>query len=215
MLVLDNLSCGYNKQLPLLEHVNYEFKSGVFYALTGKEGSGKTMLLSILGGLHSPLGGQIYFKKKNIEKMGLQAYRRHHAGFIFKKNNLIPYLSALQNVVVAMDIASPTSKHKNELARSILKQLGIEGHDANKKITLLSGIEQQRVAIAREVASGKDILLGDELMGNNDGQSVNEVVDTLATLAHDYQKCVVIITHSKELAKKADKVIILKNGSIL
>lgn len=174
------------------------------YAILGPSGCGKTTLLSLLGGLDSSSSGQILYQGEDIAKTGLADHRRSHVAFIFQSYNLIDYLTPVENVAL-------TAKHP---PLPILEQLGLTAEEAKRNVLKLSGGQQQRVAIARALASDAQVILADEPTGNLDEDTAAEITDILKDSAHKSGKCVVIVTHSNELAKEADVVFRLRKGDL-
>lgn len=192
----------------ILDHVNYAFEEGVFYAILGESGSGKTTFLSLLAGLDAPVAGEITFRDKSVSEIGYEKYRRNDIGIVFQSYNLIPYLTGVENVLVSMSATdNELPKDKRQYAFELLASLGINETKAKRRINRLSGGEQQRVAIARALATQVDILLADEPTGNLDESIGRMIVDIFSELAHEKNKCVIVVTHSKELADRADRIL--------
>lgn len=204
ILETENLRYAYGKHTVLRE-VCIQLELGKMYAILGSSGCGKTTLLSLLGGLDSPAGGQILYQGRDIAKTGLANHRRSHVAFIFQSYNLIDYLTPLENVAL-------TAKHP---PLPILEQLGLTAEEAKRNVLKLSGGQQQRVAIARALASDAQVILADEPTGNLDEDTASEITAILKESAHKSGKCVVIVTHSNELAKEADIVFNLKKGELM
>lgn len=196
---------SYDNKRTVLKSVNAEFEAGKMYAIVGPSGCGKTTFLSLLGGLDSPMGGQILFDGQDIEKIGLAAHRRNDVAFIFQSYNLIDYLTPQENVAL-------TSKMP---PLSILERVGLTEEESKRNVLKLSGGQQQRVAIARALASDAGIILADEPTGNLDEDTAAEITAILKECAHQMNKCVVIVTHSGDLAKQADVILRLKKGELL
>jgi putative ABC transport system ATP-binding protein len=204
ILEMVDLKYAYEKNRTVLKGITANMETGKMYAILGPSGCGKTTLLSLLGGLDSPTGGQILFEGQDIAKTGLAGHRKSHVAFIFQNYNLIDYMTPAENV-------SLTSK---QAPLPILERLGLTKEECKRNVLKLSGGQQQRVAIARALASDVKVLLADEPTGNLDEDTAKEITGILLESAHDYQKCVVIVTHSNELAKRADVVFRLKRGMI-
>ena len=206
MLELKNVSYYYKSQKDktILDHVSYEFKNGVMYAVLGSSGSGKTTLLSLLAGLDVPVDGTVCVAGKDIMQKGLNAHRRDHVSLVFQNYNLIDYLTPVENVKLGGKAD----------AENLLAQMGIDELQRRRNVMQLSGGQQQRVAIARALASKAPILLADEPTGNLDEDTANEIISIFQQLAHEQGKCVIVVTHSKELAEQADVVLRLKKGKI-
>lgn len=206
MLELKNVSYYYKSQKDktILDHVSYEFKNGVMYAILGSSGSGKTTLLSLLAGLDVPVDGTVCVAGKDIMQKGLNAHRRDHVSLVFQNYNLIDYLTPVENVKLGGKAD----------AENLLAQMGIDELQRRRNVMQLSGGQQQRVAIARALASKAPILLADEPTGNLDEDTANEIISIFQQLAHEQGECVIVVTHSKELAEQADVVLWLKKGKI-
>ena len=203
-LELKNVEYAYNKGKNVLNHINAKFESGNVYAIVGASGGGKTTLLSLIGGLDVPTGGEIMLQEKKINEIGLEDYRRDHVSFIFQSYNLIDYMTPIENVNL-------TSKVD---AIPILEHVGLTKEQAKRNVLQLSGGQQQRVAIARALASDAKILLADEPTGNLDEETAMNIVALLKKSAYEHQKCVIIVTHSPDIAKQADVVYSLKKGDL-
>ncbi len=206
VLKLENIGYSYDKKTKVLSDVSYEFEKGKIYAIVGKSGAGKTTLLSLISGLTSPHDGKIYFEDKDIAKIDKYNYRSKFVGVIFQSFNLLPHLNAVENVILSMDVAKMKIKNKREYALDILKKVDLDGEKAKRRILKLSGGEQQRVAIARALSYNPDIILADEPTGNLDGVTSEEVISIFRRLANEEDKCIIIVTHSPEVAKAADAV---------
>jgi putative ABC transport system ATP-binding protein len=214
MLKVENLKYHYidgDKKREILKGIDYEFDKGKLYAIKGPSGSGKTTFLSLIAGLDVQKEGTIKLNDKDIKDMGLTNYRKEKVSIVFQSYNLINYMTALENIVSAMEISGNT-KNKKEIALNKLKEVGLDEIKGSRLINKLSGGEQQRVAIARSIATNPDIILADEPTGNLDNNTETEIVDIFKKLAHDQNKCVIVVTHSNELADQADVLIKLKDG---
>ncbi len=201
------------KMRTVLKDINIDFEEGKFYAILGASGSGKTTLLSLLSGLDTVQDGGILFEGKDIKDIGYTKYRKENVNVIFQSYNLINYMTALQNVMVAMDIKKVGYKNKKEKAYEILESLGIDKDTADRDVLKISGGEQQRTAIARALVHDSKVILADEPSGNLDDYTENEIVKIFKNLA-DQGKCVIIVTHSSNVAKHADKIYEIKKGKI-
>ena len=206
MLELKDVSYYYKSQKDktILNHVTYQFKKGVMYAILGSSGSGKTTLLSLLAGLDVPVEGTVCVAGEDILQRGLNAHRKDHVSLVFQNYNLIDYLTPVENVKLGGKVD----------AEELLAQMGIDEAQRKRNVMQLSGGQQQRVAIARALASKAPILLADEPTGNLDEDTANEIISIFQKLAHEQEKCVVVVTHSRELAEQADIVLRLKKGKI-
>lgn len=207
ILTLQDVSFRYNPSSDfVLEDINFSFEEGKMYAIVGKSGAGKTTLLSLLSGLARPTSGQILYKENDLKKVDPYWYRSHEVGIIFQSYNLLPHLTALENVMLSMNIAGDHSKGKKDAAISLLEKVGIDKQKAQERILHLSGGEQQRVAITRALSFGPSILLADEPTGNLDSETQSEIVGIFKSLAHQEGKCIILVTHSSEVAKAADQI---------
>ena len=207
VIQLENVTFTYDTQTTVLNGLNYSFDAGKIYAVTGRSGAGKTTLLSLLSGLASPTGGSIYYQNKDIEGIDKYDYRSKNVGVVFQSFNLIYNLSAVENIVLSMDIAGVkgNDKQKKENARALLQSVGITGEEAERRVLKLSGGQQQRVAIARALSYNPDVILADEPTGNLDEQTQDEILAILKDLAAQ-GKCVIVVTHSPAVAAAADEV---------
>lgn len=212
ILSVRNVSYSYpdgNKMRGILSRVSYNFEKGKFYSILGVSGSGKTTFLSLISGLDSPMDGGIFYEGKNIEEIGLEKYRKNDIGIVFQNYNLIPYLNGYQNVLVAMGISDNTDKATmKQDAFQYLESVGIDKETALRKVNQLSGGEQQRVAIARALSTDISILMADEPTGNLDKETAQTIIEIFKRLAHEEDKCIIVVTHSDMIANQSD--IILK-----
>ena len=195
---------SYDNKRNVLKGVSAELDAGKMYAILGPSGCGKTTLLSLLGGLDNPIEGQILFEGQDIETAGLAAHRKNNVAFIFQSYNLIDYLTPKENVAL-------TSKLPPQ---PVLERLGLTEEESKRNVLKLSGGQQQRVAIARALASDAKVILADEPTGNLDEDTAAEITVILKECAHLMNKCVVIVTHSNELAKQADVIMKLQKGEL-
>ena len=186
--------------------MNYNFECGKIYAIKGKSGSGKTTLLSLLSGLEKCTEGSIYFEDKSLNKMDLDTYRNSHIGIIFQSYNLLPHLTASENIILSMDISKMKVINKKQKAVELLKSVGLTEAHADRMILKLSGGEQQRVAIARSLSYNSKMILADEPTGNLDKDTEDEILKIFKKLAKEENKCVIIVTHSQNVCDIADVV---------
>lgn len=203
-LELQNVSYSYEKGKPVLSNISIALEAGKLYAVLGPSGSGKTTLLSLLGGLDTPAQGEVLFDGENIMAKGLEYHRRNHISLIFQSYNLIDYMTPTENVQL-------TAKQD---AASVLERLGLKKDEISRNVLKLSGGQQQRVAIARALASDAPVILADEPTGNLDEAAAREITAVLRESAHIFGKCVVVVTHSGEVAKQADVVLEIKGGHL-
>ena len=203
-LELKNVSYAYEKGKAVLQNVSAELETGKMYAILGPSGSGKTTLLSLLGGLDVPTQGSVLFDGEDIAAKGLEHHRRNHISLIFQSYNLIDYMTPVENVRLTAKLDAAT----------ILERLGLEQDEITRNVLKLSGGQQQRVAIARALASDAPVILADEPTGNLDADTAEEITAILKESAHAFGKCVVVVTHSGEVAKQADVVLEIKRGHL-
>ena len=203
-LELKNVSYAYEKSKAVLQNVSAELETGKMYAILGPSGSGKTTLLSLLGGLDVPTQGSVLFDGEDITAKGLEHHRRNHISLIFQSYNLIDYMTPVENVRLTAKLD----------AAPILERLGLEQDEITRNVLKLSGGQQQRVAIARALASDAPVILADEPTGNLDADTAEEITAILKESAHAFGKCVVVVTHSGEVAKQADVVLEIKRGHL-
>lgn len=205
ILEIKNVTYNYSNSNELvLSKVNQKFEIGKFYAIIGKSGAGKSTLLSLLAGLDKPQKGQILFKGNDIEKDGYTNHRKNNISLVFQNYNLIDYLTPLENVRLVNKNASET----------ILFELGLDKSQINRNVMKLSGGQQQRVAIARALVSEAPIILADEPTGNLDVDTAGEIIEILKKLAKKRNKCVIVVTHSKEVANSADIILELRDRKL-
>lgn len=200
----------------ILKDISCGFERGKFYTILGESGSGKTTFLSLLSALDEPKSGEVFYDSEDIKKIGLESYRRNKVGIIFQSYNLIPYMTGIENVRVAMSITeNKLPENQVEVAYNLLDYIGIDKTKADRTVNKLSGGEQQRIAIARSLATNVDVILADEPTGNLDEDMENEIVEIFKKLAHEHNKCVIVVTHSHDIAKQSDISITLKKGKFL
>ncbi|MGX7417593.1 ABC transporter ATP-binding protein [Carnobacterium gallinarum] len=200
----------------ILKDTNCMFEKGKFYTILGQSGSGKTTFLSLISALDQPKSGEIFYDQKNIETIGLENYRRNQIGIVFQSYNLIPYLTAVENVLLPMAITDNQLPAEQLLvAYNLLDYIGIGKSKADRTVNRLSGGEQQRVAIARAIATNVEVILADEPTGNLDEEMEQEIVRIFKELAHKHQKCVIVVTHSNEIALQSDETFYLQKGNLI
>lgn len=205
VLSMNKVSYQYKEaRQSVLSQIDQEFEAGKFYAIIGKSGSGKSTLLSLLAALDNPTSGKILFEGEDIQEKGDSYHRKHHISLVFQNYNLIDYLTPLENI----RLVNP------QATKEILLQLGLEESHVNRNVLKLSGGQQQRVAIARSLVSEAPIILADEPTGNLDEQTAGEIIDVLKALAKERQKCVIVVTHSKEVANAADTILELRETKL-
>lgn len=204
ILELKDLCYSYDGTHPVLDKLNFTFEKGKLYAIVGRSGAGKTTLLSLLSGLTVPTSGKILFDGKDVSTIDRYKYRSQYVGVVFQGFNLLPQLTAVENVELSMDIAGIKDKQKHQHAMELLDKVEMDESKAKRRVLKLSGGEQQRVAIARALAYNPDIILADEPTGNLDMETQEEVMDIFYRLAREENKCVIIVTHSPAVANSVD-----------
>ncbi|MGW6457608.1 ABC transporter ATP-binding protein [Streptomyces sp. NPDC055078] len=203
-----------NRKRTVLKGVSYAFEPGRMYAVIGPSGSGKTTLLSLASGLDSPSNGTVRFRGQDVMELGLGRYRNRHVATVFQSLNLLTYMTAVQNITSAMEITGVRRGNKKRRAVELLELLGVDAADHHRRTLQLSGGQQQRVAIARALACEVDILFADEPTGSLDHETAAGIIAVFQKLAHDDGKCVVVVTHSREVADASDEVLQLKRGKL-
>ena len=206
LLQLQDLTYRYkNTAEAVLYQINYHFEAGKFYSIIGESGAGKSTLLSLLAGLDSPVEGSILFQGEDIRKKGYSYHRMHHISLVFQNYNLIDYLSPLENIRLVNKKAS----------KDTLLELGLDESQIKRNVLQLSGGQQQRVAIARSLVSEAPVILADEPTGNLDPKTAGDIIELLKSLAHKTGKCVIVVTHSKEVAQASDITLELKDKKLI
>lgn len=215
ILNLENISYRYkNAQGAAVSGITYAFEEGKVYAIIGPSGSGKSTLLSLLAGLDSPTEGGVFFQGESLARLDLDRYRRESVSMIFQAFHLFPLLTVMENVCFPMELRKVAPKDAKPYAASLLEGVGITKEQMGRFPSKLSGGEQQRVAIARSLASGARVILGDEPTGNLDGVNTQNIIDILGSLAHEKGYCVIIVTHDTEVAEAADVALRMKDGEL-
>lgn len=212
VLTIKNLSYSYqngDRTQKVLNDINVEFESGKVYAIVGESGSGKTTFLSLLSALDKLQDGDIKFNSKSLREITGQEFRLKYVNIVFQSYNLIKYMTAAENVEVASDFDNKKIDPNKYLAK-----VGITEEEGKRLVNKLSGGQQQRVAIARALASNSPIIMADEPTGNLDEDTEDKIIDIFKDLAHKEDKIVIIVTHSREVAKRADKVLTLRRGHL-
>ena len=211
-LVLKDLRYSYSSpsgEYEVLKGINAEFQAGKIYAIVGESGSGKTTLLSLISALDAIREGDILYNNCSVKKIGSSKFRLKYINIVFQSFNLIKYMTAKENVEIAIDF-----DHKKSDPYEFLSQVGLGKREGDSLINKLSGGQQQRVAIARAIASASPIIVADEPTGNLDEDTETKIIDTFKSLAHKDNKIVIIVTHSKQVARHADKIFKLSKGKL-
>lgn len=213
ILKLENISYRYKdakKDEYVLKNINYDFELGKTYAIKGKSGSGKTTLLSLISGLETNYEGFITYNGENLKNIDLDKYRNTYIGIVFQSYNLLPHLNAIENIILSMEINGKKYENKKEKALELMKSVGLTTNLATRRVLKLSGGEQQRIAIARSLSYNPSIIIADEPTGNLDKETEDEILKIFSDLAHTKNKCVIIVTHSKNVCDNVDIVYDLK-----
>ncbi len=201
-------------KLTILQGVNFQVNQGEMVAIVGASGSGKTTMLGIIGGLDVPTSGQVFINGQDISKLKekqLARVRNRTIGFVFQFFNLVPTLSAVENVMLPIQFDKKPQFRPEDRAKELLELVGL-GHRLNNKPNQLSGGEQQRVAIARALANQPALLLGDEPTGNLDSQRSQEILELLTELRQRLGLTVCIVTHDSKIAAMCDRMVTMKDG---
>jgi putative ABC transport system ATP-binding protein len=201
-----------------LHAVSFSVDTGQFASIIGKSGSGKSTLLSLLGALDTPTGGEINVDDVNIAKLSAKQqtdYRSKKIGFVFQHYNLIPNLSALENVMLALEFGGMPASERKSRASELLEEVGIDAEQQRRKPSRLSGGQQQRVSIARALANHPAVILADEPTGNLDSETGKKIFDLLHNLSRSENTTIIAVTHDLEIAGKTDKTFHLKDGRLV
>ncbi len=209
ILKTENVSYRYKdaeKGDYVLKNISFDFQAGKVYAIKGKSGSGKTTLLSLISGLEKDYEGSITFNGKELRELDLDVYRSRDIGIVFQSYNLLPHLTAIENIILSMNVSNLKLSNKKEKAIELMKSVGLNENQKDRRILKLSGGEQQRVAIARSLSYNPKIILADEPTGNLDKETENDILKILIDLAKEQNKCIIIVTHSENVCNQADIV---------
>lgn len=220
MINVKNLSKTFTtagNNVRALQDVSFSVPDGQFVSIVGKSGSGKSTLLSLLGALDTPDGGSISVGEKDITKLSDRAlikYRCEKIGFVFQGYNLVPNLTALENVMLPLEFANYKPANRRARALELLVQVGLEEHEMSRKPGKLSGGQQQRVAIARALANKPSLILADEPTGNLDSSTGKMIFDLLHGLAKTQNTTIIVVTHDLDIAGKTDATFQLHDGKL-
>ena len=218
ILELDKVVYEYSNKYQTVKAVNeisYDFQKGRFYAIVGKSGSGKTTLLSLLAGLDVPKEGAVSYMGKPTKEMDRDRYRREDVAVIYQDFNLFPLLTVVENVMYPLQLKGMNEKQAMHIASEKINAVGMDENFYKRFPSMLSGGEQQRIAIARALASGAQIILADEPTGNLDTENGNNIIDILKKLAHDDGYCVIVVTHDLGISADADEVLNMRDGKLI
>lgn len=217
ILDVKNVSYEYRNKYRTVKAVNgidYSFDAGKFYAIVGASGCGKTTFLSLLAGLDAPTGGDVIYASGSTKSIDRDDLRRDDVAVIYQSFNLFPLLTVLENVMYPLSLHKTPKKEARQIAKEKLAAVGLTPEFHKRFPSMLSGGEQQRVAIARSLAAGGSVILADEPTGNLDAENSRNIIDILKRLAHDESYCVIVVTHDSAVASCADEVIKLRDGKI-
>ncbi|MGO4922100.1 ABC transporter ATP-binding protein [Bifidobacterium choerinum] len=212
ILVPDDVSYAYAKGgRRVVDHVSTSFHRGEVTSIVGPSGAGKTTLLSLISGLTTPTEGAVLFDGTDLATMDRYRYRSRDIGVIFQSFNLLPQLTVLENIMLTMDASGKRfDRPKKDIALELLGRVHLPERYANERILHLSGGEQQRVAIARALSDDPRVIIADEPTGNLDGATQSDIMKIFTDLAHRDGRCVIIVTHSPQIAAQSDTVFELK-----
>lgn len=216
LLSLKDVSYRYEgAKRDVFNNVNIDFEKGKVYGIIGKSGAGKSTLLSLISGLDTCKSGEVLYKDNSLKNIDRDLYRAKDIGVIFQGYNLLLNATAKENILLSMNISNSKQENKDKYIDDLLQDVGIDSDKANRKILNLSGGEQQRIGIARALSHNPDIIIADEPTGNLDNETEEKIMDILVSLAHKYNKCVIIVTHSKKVCSYLDEIWGLKSGKLL
>lgn len=210
----DVVYCYDGSKKEVLKNITMDFERGKLYSIVGKSGAGKSTLLSLISGLDLCTSGSVLYDGEDMKTLDRDAYRAKGIGVIFQGYNLLTNATVMDNILLSIDISGTKLENKKEYAYQLLESVGIDREQANRKILKLSGGEQQRVGIARALSHDPDVIIADEPTGNLDPETEANIMDILVALAHEKNTCVIVVTHSKGVAKYADEVYALSNGRL-
>ncbi len=194
--------------------VNFDFEPGCLYAVAGASGSGKTTFLSLLAGLDVPSEGRILFHGVSMTEMDRDEYRRDHVSVIYQNYNLFQHLTVLENAAYPLYLKKEPKREADAAAREKLLSLGLKEEQFGRLPNMLSGGEQQRVAVARALVCGSEIILADEPTGNLDSENTKIIVELFQELAHREGRCVILVTHDPEVSQGADVILHMRDGKL-
>ena len=216
VLTLQNVTYKYEgTKRNVLKGIDVTFEAGKIYTIVGKSGSGKSTLLSLITGLDVCTDGVILYGESDLKKLDRDGYRAKGIGVVFQSFNLLTNATAVENIVLSMNISESHEPDKKAFVYTLLEKVGIDKETADRKILKLSGGEQQRVGIARALSHNPGIVIADEPTGNLDSDTEAEILKIFTSLAHDEGKCVIIVTHSKKVTTIADIIYGMTDGKLV
>lgn len=217
ILTLQDVTYVYQSRYQTVQavrDVSYSFKQGKVYAIVGKSGSGKTTMLSLMAGLDLPTKGEVIFNGTATRAINRDKYRREEVSVIYQAYNLFPLLTVIENVMYPLELRGIKSREASSQAAEVIKSVGLGEEYFRRYPAMLSGGEQQRIAIARAIVSKPKVILADEPTGNLDTENGANVIGILKRLAHQHNCCVIIVTHDLSIADQADEVLRMRDGQI-
>lgn len=218
MISMNNVCFSYRQKRrnrDILVDLSMQFVPGKVYAIYGPSGVGKTTCLSVLGGLDTPTKESIEIDGTDIKTIGYSQLRKQFVSFVFQDYHLFPYMTAIENVVVAASIANKSKGHEaKEQATALLSSLGLDSDTIRRPISQISGGQQQRTAIARALIKNPTYILADEPTGNLDKENAQVIMGILVDLAHKQNKCIIIATHSDLVCAHADVTMKMEDGKL-
>ncbi len=217
ILKADKVSYSYiskYQKVEAVKNVSCVFETGKMYAIVGRSGSGKSTLLSLLAGLDTPTTGEIFYDGIALSSIDRNRYRRDTASVIYQSYNLFPLLTTLENVMYPLELQGKKRHEAAATAKKLLSEVGLNETAYRKFPQMMSGGEQQRIAIARALASGGRILLADEPTGNLDSANEKMMVALIQTLAHTHDYTAIVVTHNDYVASQADMVCVMSDGEL-
>ena len=217
VIELQNVKYVYKtkyQSVEALKGISYAFEHGKVYTIMGSSGCGKTTMLSLMAGLDVPTEGDVLFEGVSTANMKLEQYRRERVAVIYQDFRLFPLLTVAENVMFPMEMMGMKPAMAKKRAAELIRKVGLTEAMLDRFPAMLSGGEQQRVAVARALGAQTKVLLADEPTGNLDSQNSEYVFDILAALAHEDGYCVIIVTHDDALGKRADETVRMRDGEL-
>lgn len=214
ILELNDLHYAYNSEKEVIKGLSATFEQGKFYAIVGKSGAGKSTLLSLLAGLDVPDEGSVVFNGKDTKDIDREELRRSQIAVIYQDFSLFPFLTVLENIMYPMKLNNLNPNESLEMAKQLAGKVSLADNLYDHYPSEISGGEQQRVAIARSLSMDRNLLLADEPTGNLDSENSDIIIETLQKLAHEDNKCIIVVTHDLFVMEKADVVYKLVDGKI-
>lgn len=217
ILEINNVEYSYNNNIEkkkVLNGVNGAFEQGKFYAIIGKSGSGKSTLMTLMAGLDLPQSGEILFEGTPTNQMNLDDYRKKSVAIVYQDFSLFPLLTSMENIMYPMELCKVKSAKAKADARELAKLVSLPEELLDRYPSKISGGEQQRVAIARALAMDRRLILADEPTGNLDSENSSNLIGLLSRLAHESNRCVIVVTHDISVMERADEVFHIVDGAL-